>query len=105
MRAMKVAGKSRGRIAAAVLLLPLLVAGCGDGGGEAAKKQPAATASPVSTPAVVAATNLDDAGATRVDILGDWLAAGEGGIWLSGDAAVYRLGPPPRRPTAPTPPP
>ena len=48
----------------------------------------------------VAETNLDDAGATRIDILGDWLAAGEGGIWLSADAAVYRLDPDSGRRTA-----
>jgi hypothetical protein len=75
-RVTKVAGESRCWTTAVALVLSLLVASCGDGGNDAAAKRPEGTASRARTPTAVADTNLDNAGATRVDILGDWLAAG-----------------------------
>jgi virginiamycin B lyase len=37
--------------------------------------------------------NVDRAGAKQIRITGDWLAAGRGGIWLSGQQEIYRLNP------------
>jgi hypothetical protein len=79
------------------LVLALLVASCGDGGDDGAEKRPDVKA---STATAVAVTNLDAAGATRIGILGDWLAAGEGGVWLSAASAVHRLDPGSGRRTA-----
>jgi virginiamycin B lyase len=35
--------------------------------------------------------NVNKAGAEKIRIPGDWLAAGRGGIWLSGQEEIYRL--------------
>jgi virginiamycin B lyase len=78
-------------VAAAVLVVSPVLAACG-GGDEPAKK-PTATATAARTPAAVAETNVENAGAEKIFIKGDWLAAGEGGIWLSGDSDVFRLDP------------
>ena len=45
-------------------------------------------------------SDIEQAGATKIDIKGDWLAAGAGGVWLSGDTALYRLDPDTGRRTA-----
>ena len=37
--------------------------------------------------------NVNKAGAKKIGITGDWLAAGRGGIWLSGMKEIYRLKP------------
>jgi virginiamycin B lyase len=37
--------------------------------------------------------NVNKAGAKKIRITGDWLAAGRGGIWLSGMEQIYRLNP------------
>jgi virginiamycin B lyase len=42
-------------------------------------------------PAKVRQINVEKAGATKTSITGDWLAAGRGGIWLSGQQEIYRL--------------
>jgi virginiamycin B lyase len=44
-------------------------------------------------PSKVRQINVDNAGATKIRITGDWLAAGRGGIWLSGQQEIYRLNP------------
>ena len=48
-----------------------------------------------STTAEAEPTDMEDAGALAIDITGDWLAAGEGSIWLSNppSGVVYRLDP------------
>jgi streptogramin lyase len=37
--------------------------------------------------------DVEKAGAKKIRITGDWLAAGGGGIWLSGQQEIYRLDP------------
>jgi streptogramin lyase len=37
--------------------------------------------------------NVNKAGANKIRITGDWLAAGRGGVWLSGEREIYRLDP------------
>jgi streptogramin lyase len=37
--------------------------------------------------------DVNKAGAKKIRITGDWLAAGRGGIWLSGMEEIYRLNP------------
>jgi streptogramin lyase len=79
--------------AAIALVLALSAAGCGGspGGDSAAKRAtPTATTRPADT---AAETDIEQAGAKRIDIKGDWLAAGEGGVWLSADTVIYRLDP------------
>ena len=72
------------------------------GEGSAAKSAGTATAAetPASTPAPDAPIDIEEAGAARIDIWGDWLAAGAGGVWLSGERALYRLDPDNGRQTA-----
>jgi virginiamycin B lyase len=48
------------------------------------------TTQPASEPKV---TKLTEAGATRIDVSGDWLAASDGSIWLSDRNSVHRLDP------------
>ena len=88
--------------AAVVAVLLLSSAGCGGGGGSAAKSAGTATAAATraSTPAPEAPIDIEDAGAARIGIHGDWLSAGAGGVWLSGDRALYRLDPDNGRRTA-----
>jgi virginiamycin B lyase len=74
-----------------LMLLPLLAA-CGDSGDDGSAK-PVETAAVAETPAPVTETNVENAGAEKIFIKGDWLAAGEGGVWLSGDSELYRLDP------------
>lgn len=78
--------------AAVALVLSPVLAACG-GGDDGSAKRPAATATAAKTPAPVAETSIENAGAEKIFIKGDWLAAGEGGIWLSGESDVYRLDP------------
>ena len=95
-------GRTSGCRAAVVAVLLLSSAGCGGGDGSAAKSGGTATAAetPASTPAPDAPIDIEQAGATKLDIKGDWLAAGAGGVWLSGDTALYRLDPDTGRRTA-----
>jgi hypothetical protein len=62
--------------------------------------RPDVTATAVSTPTPGTETNVDEARARSIHIKGDWLAAGAGGIWLSGDSELYRLDPGSGRRTA-----
>jgi virginiamycin B lyase len=45
------------------------------------------------TASKVTQINVNKAGAKKIRITGDWLAAGRGGIWLSGQEEIYRLNP------------
>ena len=89
---------------AAVMAVGLLLvsAGCGSSNDSAAKSAAAetATATQVSTPSSDSATDIEQAGGAKLEINGDWLAAGVGGVWLSGDTAIYRLDPDNGRHTA-----
>jgi hypothetical protein len=58
------------------------------------------TATAVSAPTPGAETSVDETGARRIHIKGDWLAAGAGGVWLSGESELYRLDPGSGRRTA-----
>ena len=78
--------------AAVALMLPPVLAACG-GGGDGSAKQPAVSATAAQTSPPVAETSVENAGAEKISIKGDWLAAGAGGIWLSGASDVYRLDP------------
>ena len=71
---------------ATVALLALAACG-GDGSTDASSSSASPSAAPVEV------TDIEEAGAKRLSIHGDWLAAGEGGIWLSGGADIYRLDP------------
>jgi virginiamycin B lyase len=51
----------------------------------------AAVAGATSAPPKVKQMNVNKAGAKKIGITGDWLAAGRGGIWLSGQEQIYRL--------------
>ena len=53
----------------------------------------ATVAGATTTASKVRHINVDKAGATKIRITGDWLAAGRGGIWLSGQEEIYRLNP------------
>jgi virginiamycin B lyase len=75
--------------AAALMLLPGIAA-CGDSGGDDSAKRSAETPTAVATPTE---TNVESAGAEKIFIKGDWLSAGVGGVWLSGESELYRLDP------------
>lgn len=62
--------------------------------GAADPEPPAQVPTPTvsSTPATVE-TDVMEAGAANIAITGDWLSAGEKGVWLSGEEAIYRLDP------------
>jgi virginiamycin B lyase len=47
----------------------------------------------MSPPSARSEIDIDQAGAKRIHIEGDWLAAGEGAVWLSASAVIYRLDP------------
>jgi virginiamycin B lyase len=53
----------------------------------------ATVASATVTPSKVKQIDVNRAGAKKIRITGDWLAAGRGGIWLSGQQEIYRLNP------------
>ena len=61
---------------------------------------PSASTPSASTPsastssgAALPETDLEQAGARVISVTGDWLAAGEGAVWLSGVTLVHRLDP------------
>jgi streptogramin lyase len=52
------------------------------------------TAAESTEPAVRAKrSDLDKLGASKVRVDGDWLAASEGGVWLSGTGEIHRMDP------------
>jgi virginiamycin B lyase len=76
-----------------VLVLLLGASSCSPAPGES---QPSAqtTTSTISSTPVVTETDVTDAGATSIAVIGgDWLSAGEKGVWLTGPALIYRLDP------------
>jgi streptogramin lyase len=88
------------RAMATVAVATGVLAACGGGAGHTAAKRSAANAA-TATPA--AERDIEEAGAKRIHIKGDWLAAGAGGIWLSGESDVFRLDPASGRRTATVP--
>jgi virginiamycin B lyase len=52
-----------------------------------------AFASATATSTKVRHVDVNKAGAKKIRITGDWLAAGRGGIWLSGMEEIYRFNP------------
>jgi virginiamycin B lyase len=78
---------TRFRLLVVALAPAALAAACG--GGQHRTTPRAAT----DRGAAIAEINIEQAGAERLRITGDWLAAGVGGIWLSGRRAIYRLDP------------
>jgi hypothetical protein len=67
---------------------PAPTAGAGGPEPSVAASSSAASASPAASE-----TDVDDAGAQSLAITGDWLSAGDKGVWLSGETAIYRLNP------------
>jgi streptogramin lyase len=49
------------------------------------------------------ATDFEKAGARPISVNGDWLAAGGGGVWLSGSTSIHRLDPRSGKPVAEVP--
>ena len=92
------ARKSRCWPIAVALTLSLTISACGGDDEDDGATKRSDTAE--STQTAISETDVDEAGAKRIDITGDWLAAGEGGIWLSGESQVYRLDPGSGRRTA-----
>lgn len=66
-------------VAAALLVLT----SCGGDAGAATRSS--------ASPSPLTVTDIEEAGAKRLAITGDWLAAGAGGVWLSGPTEIYRL--------------
>jgi streptogramin lyase len=65
---------------------------CGGAGGsnESAATNTAATTEPAPAPK---RASLKQLGAGKIHVYGDWLAAGEGAVWLSGASEIQRLDP------------
>ncbi len=84
-------------ITATLLLLVGLTACGGDASSEADADPTASPAASTSTPSAEPSaepsfTDLDEV-ATPLDLYGDWLTAGEGGVWLTNDTGIVRLDP------------
>ncbi len=93
---------ARGAVA---LVLVTVTAACGGvverSQGQADEAAPTASASVVPSPsATLAETSLTAAGAKKINVNGDWLVAGEGAVWLSGEEVIYRLDPASGKPVA-----
>jgi virginiamycin B lyase len=97
-----------GALAVAVLAFaPLVVPGCGGGGDDEAKEEQTETSTTDQATTDAAGTtegdasdlvepqDITEAGATAIEITGDWLSAGAGSIWLSDppSARIHRLNP------------
>jgi virginiamycin B lyase len=75
-------------------LVVLADCGGGDGGGdERAKKGGSQPADDSRRSTATGETDVNKAGATKIRIHGDWLAAGAGAVWLTGGSEIYRLDP------------
>jgi virginiamycin B lyase len=81
------------RTAAITVVLVLSAPGCGGSHKDDSAAKTATPTASTSASNAGAETDIDQAGAKRIDIKGDWLAAGVGGVWLSADAVIYRLDP------------
>jgi streptogramin lyase len=86
---------------ALALVSVLALAACGGGGTESppATTAPATSTTPSPT-ASSAETDIKAAGATEISVHGDWLSAGEKGVWLTDDLAIHRLDPQSGKPVA-----
>ena len=81
-----------------VIALIVAAAGLGACGGEDDTTSPSDETTSAEEGTTVSAPEpkvirLADAGATEIKTSGDWLAAGEGAVWLSDRSQVYRLDP------------
>lgn len=83
---------ARGWSTALVTVLVGTVTACSSPTGAPEPIPPAPAPAVSSSPAVVE-TDVADTGAQKIAITGDWLSAGEQGVWLSGEEAIYRLDP------------
>jgi virginiamycin B lyase len=78
-----------------LLLLTTSFTACGGDASSGAGPSPSATPSSAETTSSTeepAFTDLDEV-ADPLDLYGDWLTAGEGGVWLTNDTGVVRLDP------------
>ena len=81
-----------------MVLFVLVIAGCGGADRDTSGRSsptPASTKTAAQEPPAAAPgeTDIRKAGATAISIDGDWLAAGVGGVWLTGQNKVLRLDP------------
>ena len=88
-------------LAAGAALLLAIAAGVSSCG---SPKTPApevpASSAPLSASPSASETDIMQAGATKITVHGDWLSAGEKGVWLSDDDAIHRLDPATGKPVA-----
>lgn len=89
--------RRRGLVTLAVVLFAAVSSCTSPAGGPAPGPvdgpEPSVTPSAASAGPAVTETDVEDAGAKRLAITGDWLSAGDKGVWLSGETAIYRLDP------------
>jgi virginiamycin B lyase len=94
-------GTASARLVSAVFVLLLVVSSCSTTGSEpdarvTSASQPSSTATPsTSRPPV---TDLEAAGAKRLDVVGDWLTVTDDGVWIAGKNSkrlpeLFRLAP------------
>jgi virginiamycin B lyase len=94
----------RGRRAIGALFLLISVVGVSGCGGAKTEAPGASSTSPLPSPSPSSSvTDIVQAGATKIAVHGDWLSAGEKGIWLSDDHALHRLDPATGKPVAKVP--
>jgi streptogramin lyase len=84
-------------VTSSLLLLVGLTACGGDASSEAEAESTASPTASTSTPsaepsAAPSFTDLDEV-ASPLDVYGDWLTTGEGGVWLTNDSGIVRLDP------------
>jgi virginiamycin B lyase len=89
---------SRLQVVAAVLVMVLAAAFSGCSGAKT-EPPPVTSTSPSPSPSA-SVTDIVQAGATKITVRGDWLSAGEQGVWLSDENALHRLDPATGKPTA-----
>ena len=89
---------SRVHVVAASLLVVSAAGFSGCGGAKTEAPAVSAT-SPAPSPSA-SDTDILQAGAKKITVRGDWLSAGEKGVWLSDEHALQRLDPATGKPTA-----
>jgi virginiamycin B lyase len=89
---------SRLQVVAAVLVMVSAAALSGCSGAKT-EPPPVTSTSPSPSPSA-SVTDIVQAGATKITVRGDWLSAGEQGVWLSDEDALHRLDPATGKPTA-----